>query len=136
SEEHAEVTGEPAASKGCTAGSGRRPLEKGPRSGNLASGLPVLLHGIPPGRGFRLHLFLHADGILRVEIHDSGDGCVRLSPPHPEGEGGRGLVLVAALADKWGVGERCPGKRVWCEFALVVGCCSSSLPKVANRYAR
>ncbi|NUK28119.1 ATP-binding protein [Streptomyces lunaelactis] len=96
----------------------------------------ALLHGIPPGRGFRLHLFLHADGILRVEIHDSGDGCVRLSPPHPEGEGGRGLVLVAALADKWGVGERCPGKRVWCEFALVVGCCSSSLPKVANRYAR
>jgi hypothetical protein len=33
-----------------------------------------------------------------------------------EGERGRGLLLVAALADKWGVGERHPGKVVWCEF--------------------
>jgi hypothetical protein len=32
-------------------------------------------------------------------------------------EGGRGLLLVAALSDKWGVGERDPGKAVWCEFA-------------------
>ncbi|WP_327326287.1 ATP-binding protein [Streptomyces sp. NBC_01210] len=79
----------------------------------------ALMHGVPPGRGFRLHLFLHADGVLRVELHDSGDGCVRLSPPHPDDEGGRGLLLVAALADKWGVGERSPGKTVWCEFALV-----------------
>jgi hypothetical protein len=25
-------------------------------------------------------------------------------------------MLVAVLADKWGVGERAPGKVVWCEF--------------------
>lgn len=31
-------------------------------------------------------------------------------------EGGRGLLLVAALADKWGVGERDLGKVVWAEF--------------------
>ncbi|MFJ4327756.1 hypothetical protein ACIP3A_32245 [Streptomyces tricolor] len=35
-----------------------------------------------------------------------------------EAEHGRGLLLVAALADKWGgVGERNPAKVVWCEFA-------------------
>ncbi|MFF0062313.1 ATP-binding protein [Streptomyces sp. NPDC005279] len=83
----------------------------------------ALTHGVPPGRGFRLHLFLHTDGVLRVELHDSGDGCVRLSPPDPDDEGGRGLVLVAALADKWGVSERSPGKTVWCEFVPAAGPC-------------
>ncbi|MEU8973726.1 ATP-binding protein [Streptomyces monashensis] len=78
----------------------------------------ALLHGVPVGRGFVLRLTLHTDGVLRVELHDSGGGVVRApgqSPP-PESERGRGLFLVAALADKWGVGERNPGKIVWCEF--------------------
>ncbi|MFD7440569.1 ATP-binding protein [Streptomyces sp. NPDC059909] len=81
----------------------------------------ALVHGVPPGRGFRLHLSL--DGVLRVEVHDSGDGEVRvpaLEPvcaPDADAESGRGLLLVGALADKWGVGERSPGKIVWCEFA-------------------
>ncbi|WP_344528316.1 ATP-binding protein [Streptomyces rectiviolaceus] len=76
----------------------------------------ALLHGAPPGRGFRLYLSRDGD-VLRVEVHDSGDGWPR---PVGEGEGadesGRGLLLVAALADKWGVAERDPGKIVWCEF--------------------
>lgn len=33
-------------------------------------------------------------------------------------EGGRGLLLVSVPADERGVGERLPGKIVWCEFAL------------------
>jgi hypothetical protein len=33
-------------------------------------------------------------------------------------ESGRGLLLVEALSDKWGVGERVPGKIVWCEFSI------------------
>ncbi|MGW2473779.1 ATP-binding protein [Streptomyces sp. NPDC001665] len=80
----------------------------------------ALAHGVPPGRGYRL--FLHWDSTetrLRVEIHDSGDGEVPETPhsPDPTAERGRGLALVAALAAKWGVGERNPGKIVWCEFA-------------------
>ncbi|MFH8573832.1 ATP-binding protein [Streptomyces sp. NPDC017993] len=75
-------------------------------------------HGVPPGRGFRLWLRREADGTLRVEVHDSGDGCPRVLTAGPGDEGGRGLLLVEALADKWGVGERDPGKIVWCEFAL------------------
>ncbi|MYW11135.1 ATP-binding protein [Streptomyces sp. SID2563] len=80
----------------------------------------ALVHGVPPGRGYRL--FLHWDGAearLRVEIHDSGDGEVPEAAPTPDptAERGRGLTLVAALATKWGVGERNPGKIVWCEFA-------------------
>ncbi|MFB6985034.1 ATP-binding protein [Streptomyces sp. NPDC056230] len=81
----------------------------------------ALLHGVPPGRGFRVQLHLEpADGVLRVEVHDSGDGEVRpvAADPAPDAEGGRGLLLVAALADKWGVGDRDPGKVVWCEFVV------------------
>ncbi|WP_328378794.1 ATP-binding protein [Streptomyces sp. NBC_00440] len=76
----------------------------------------ALLHGVPPGRGFRLHLYLERDGLLHVEIHDSGPGEVRVPEESTEAEGGRGLFVVAALADKWGVGERNPGKTVWCGF--------------------
>ncbi|MFI6208499.1 ATP-binding protein [Streptomyces sp. NPDC051041] len=79
----------------------------------------ALVHGVPPGRGFLLRLLPGGDGGVRIEVHDSGDGVP--APPRTDGqepgEGGRGLLLVSELADKWGVGERDPGKIVWCEFA-------------------
>ncbi|WP_369205435.1 ATP-binding protein [Streptomyces sp. PU-14G] len=81
----------------------------------------ALLHGVPPGRGFRVMIWLDHDGLLRVEVHDSGDGAPRVGCPDDEAESGRGLLLVETLADKWGVGERDPGKVVWAEFA---GCYS------------
>ncbi|MCF3962884.1 ATP-binding protein [Streptomyces fuscigenes] len=88
----------------------------------------ALLHGAPPGRGFRLFL-THAGTELRVEVHDSGGGRPArrsdggggdgpgLDAP-PDAECGRGLLLVDALADAWGVGERDPGKIVWCLWRL------------------
>lgn len=76
----------------------------------------ALLHGVPPGRGFTLRLALDPDGTLRIEVHDSGGGEVQVPEQEPESEHGRGLLLLAALADKWGVGERNPGKVVWAEF--------------------
>lgn len=75
------------------------------------------LHGVPPGRGFRLYVFQAEDGGVRVEVHDSGDGHPAARAPGVEAETGRGLLLVSALADDWGVGERDPGKIVWCSFA-------------------
>ncbi|MEV6436550.1 ATP-binding protein [Streptomyces anulatus] len=81
----------------------------------------ALRHGVPPGRGFKVHIYLERiENALRVELHDSGDGevCPADELPGAEDEGGRGLLLVAALADKWGVGEQNPGKIVWCEFDL------------------
>ncbi|MFE1312144.1 ATP-binding protein [Streptomyces sp. NPDC058755] len=73
----------------------------------------ALVHGAPPGRGFLLRL--RYDGlVVRAEVHDSGSGVPRIADD-PD-EGGRGLLLVAALSDKWGVAERSPGKLVWCEW--------------------
>jgi anti-sigma regulatory factor (Ser/Thr protein kinase) len=75
----------------------------------------ALVHGVPPGRQFRV--FLRYDGrVLRVEVHDSGGGVPRVDQAGDGDEGGRGLLLVAALADKWGVAERDLGKVVWAEF--------------------
>ncbi|MFE0376328.1 ATP-binding protein [Streptomyces inhibens] len=64
----------------------------------------ALLHGVPPGRGYQLWLSLEEDGMVRVEVHDSGDGEPRVPVPYDEAEGetGRGLLLVSALADAWG----------------------------------
>jgi two-component sensor histidine kinase len=80
----------------------------------------ALLHGVPPGRGFRIRMSLDAYALLRVELHDSGTGVPRIpdTADNAADESGRGLVLVEALSDKWGVGARNPGKIVWCEFAL------------------
>ncbi|MFC7881156.1 ATP-binding protein [Streptomyces sp. NPDC057376] len=81
----------------------------------------ALVHGVPPGRGFLLRLLPWGAGGVRVEVHDSGDGvpAVPQADVREPGEGGRGLLLVSELADKWGVGERDPGKVVWCELGVL-----------------
>ena len=78
----------------------------------------ALLHGVPPGRHSRL--LLRYDGrVLGVEVHDSGPGEPRVVERGGAGEeGGRGLLRVAALSDKWGVRDRELGKAVWCEFGM------------------
>ncbi|NBE54475.1 ATP-binding protein [Streptomyces boluensis] len=78
----------------------------------------ALLHGVPPGRGFLVRL-AYDGAVLRVELHDSGDGEPHI-PCEARDEGGNGLLLVSAVADKWGVGARVPGKVVWCEFEASV----------------
>lgn len=82
----------------------------------------ALLHGVPPGRGFLLLLRKDFSDVLRVELHDSGGGLPHVAEQVGRGadqqeESGRGLLLVEALADKWDVAHRDPGKIVWCEFA-------------------
>lgn len=75
----------------------------------------AVVHGVPPGREFCLSLV--GDGALvRVEVRDSGGGQVRPSDAGPEACGGRGLRLVMALADDFGVTVHQPGKTVWTVF--------------------
>lgn len=85
----------------------------------------AVLHGWLPGRHFRLGLaFDTAVGGLRIEVTDArGDRLPVLTWPG-EGDGGRGLPLVAALADHWGVDPYPPGgKTVWASLSLPPAAC-------------
>lgn len=56
---------------------------------------------------------------LRIEVTDDVAGWPRLRTPRPDDPTGRGLTLVAALADGWGVSPiPGPGKLVWATVAL------------------
>ncbi|GAA3173438.1 ATP-binding protein [Streptomyces virens] len=76
-------------------------------------------HGRVPGRDFRLALYV-IDGTLRIEVTDTrSERLPELQPPTADAESGRGLLLVDALADRWGVTEdRFPRKTVWAELRL------------------
>lgn len=74
-------------------------------------------HGRVPGRDFRVTLYVVGD-TLRIEVTDTrGDRLPCVRPPAPGAESGRGLALVDAFADRWGVvpGPR-PRKTVWAEI--------------------
>ncbi|MFI5663979.1 ATP-binding protein [Streptomyces sp. NPDC051684] len=75
-------------------------------------------HGRAPGRDFRLTLTLDPARTLRIEVADARPDRVPRTRV-AEGEGGRGLVIVAAFADRWGVtsGDAAvPHKVVWAEL--------------------
>ncbi|GGT06260.1 ATP-binding protein [Streptomyces chromofuscus] len=89
----------------------------------------AVTHGHVAGRDFRVHLLAlsapaAASLTVRVEVTDTrGD---RLPAPAAEPAtghahtGGRGLLLVEALADRWGCESRPdgPGKTVWAEYTV------------------
>lgn len=60
-------------------------------------------------------------GVLRVAIQDENPDLPSVGEaPDLTAEGGRGILLVSTLADRWGV-ERAPGggKAVWFELDVV-----------------
>ncbi|WP_406049285.1 ATP-binding protein [Streptomyces virginiae] len=78
----------------------------------------AVLHGRVPGRDFELRLILDADAAqVRVEVSDTHPRRpVQEATDTAGADGGRGLVLVEALATRWGVRDRVgPGKMVWAE---------------------
>ncbi|MFD5770678.1 ATP-binding protein [Streptomyces sp. NPDC127049] len=80
----------------------------------------AVTHGRVPGRDCELAL-LYSPGLhLRIDVSDTrGERRPVPAPPDPLGEGGRGLLLVGALASRWGVLDRVPvGKTVRAELDL------------------
>ncbi|MFF4019439.1 ATP-binding protein [Streptomyces sp. NPDC001843] len=75
-------------------------------------------HGRVPGRDFRLSLCVVGDSVLRIEVTDTRGGRLpEVQPPSADAESGRGMLLVDALADRWGVVEEYfPRKTVWAEL--------------------
>ena len=99
----------------------RLPPEE-PGDGDLAATASLLiaelaanaaLHGRVRGRGARLVVTLDATEV-RVEVTDARGDRLPVKCPDGGGESGRGLLLVEALADDWGVWPHHPGgKTVW-----------------------
>lgn len=87
-------------------------------------------HGRVPGRNFQLLLYV-VGNTLRIEVTDTlGDWL-----PHPKhttadsDEAGRGLILVTALADRWGVTRSLPPRKtVWAEVELAAPAPESPKP--------
>lgn len=76
-------------------------------------------HGHVPGRDFHVRL-TEVAGTVRVEVTDTRTERVpSMACPEPPGDAevGRGLLIIARLAMRWGVAPRtgAPGKVVWAE---------------------
>lgn len=76
-----------------------------------------------PGGRFTVRLAIKQD-IVRVEVLDQGGtGPGREKAPGGEGEHaedsgqrGRGLTIVAAITDAWGISGDYEGRTTWCEI--------------------
>lgn len=83
----------------------------------------AVTHGRVPGTsGRRVRMTLEKTGdVIRVEVRDTQSD----KGPHPcmdsQASSGRGLVLVDALSDVWGVSPEVIGKTVWVEKKLGTG---------------
>ncbi|RST01670.1 ATP-binding protein [Streptomyces sp. WAC07149] len=79
----------------------------------------AVTHGRVAGRDFLVVLSL-GGGALRIEVVDTcRDRIPILREPDACAEGGRGLAVVAALADRWGVEQGPPPRKaVWAEVDL------------------
>jgi anti-sigma regulatory factor (Ser/Thr protein kinase) len=85
----------------------------------------AVVHGSPPGRCFRIALVHDASAHrLRIEVTDArGDFAPRLAAAATSSDalspGGRGLCLVAALADSWDTVRHPDGsKTVWATLSM------------------
>ncbi|WP_378078361.1 ATP-binding protein [Actinoplanes sichuanensis] len=64
------------------------------------------------GGGGELSLSATADGVL-IEVADTAVTPPRLRHPDPRHAGGRGLLLIDAMALDWGTRHHDDGKTVW-----------------------
>ncbi len=57
---------------------------------------------------------------IRIEVEDEGSGKPALQSPGPTDTSGRGLRIVEAFADEWGVipRDQASGKTVWVTIAV------------------
>lgn len=73
----------------------------------------AIRYGAPP-----MQLRLIKDRTLTCEVHDDSATSPRLRHARTVDEGGRGLFIVAQLAQRWGTRYTAEGKTVWSEQAL------------------
>ena len=74
----------------------------------------AVVHG-DGASGIELRVW-HAGGEVLIVVDDHSPGRPVLRHPGPEEEGGRGVLLVAELATRWG--SNADGSRTWCTVAV------------------
>jgi serine/threonine-protein kinase RsbW len=67
-----------------------------------------------PGGSFTVQAGRDAGGRLRVEVADQGGPWD--PSPDPDGQHGRGLLIVARLAADWGIAGHLHGRTAWLEL--------------------
>lgn len=73
-------------------------------------------NAVAHGAGVRMRLLLTGDEErVRVEVIDGGGGEPGVREPGVEEEGGRGLMIVEAVAERWGVRRGEDETCVWAE---------------------
>ncbi|MFJ4844607.1 SpoIIE family protein phosphatase [Streptomyces sp. NPDC088733] len=65
-----------------------------------------------------VHLRLIRQDALIMEVSDGSNTAPHLRRARVFDEGGRGLFIVAHLAERWGTRQRPDGKTIWAELAL------------------
>ncbi|CAL9657361.1 hypothetical protein SUDANB15_06823 [Streptomyces sp. enrichment culture] len=75
----------------------------------------AIRYGAPP---IRLRL-IHDASTLICEVSDTNHTAPHLRRAKTWDEGGRGLLLVAQLTQRWGTRHTADGKTIWAEMALV-----------------
>ncbi|MFE0799279.1 SpoIIE family protein phosphatase [Streptomyces sp. NPDC058812] len=73
----------------------------------------AIRYGEPP-----IQLRLIRDGALICEVSDGSSTSPHLRRAHAYDEGGRGLLLVAQLTQRWGSRQTGTGKTIWAEQTL------------------
>ncbi|MCU1375411.1 MAG: magnesium or manganese-dependent protein phosphatase, partial [Actinomycetia bacterium] len=74
----------------------------------------VLHHAHPP---CSLHVSFPADDVIEISVQDGDRSTPTLERPDQMSEHGRGLLLIDALADDWGIRPVAGGKEVWLKLA-------------------
>ncbi len=65
--------------------------------------------------GGELIAWVGRGGSVRLEVHDADGALPTVQEPTEDG-GGRGLRIVASVADQWGAAPTAHGKVVWAQF--------------------
>jgi anti-sigma regulatory factor (Ser/Thr protein kinase) len=93
--------------------------------------------GLRPGDPIDVQATRHA-GRVRLSVHDGGRGfdVPRVGDRDPGVAGGRGLLIVDALSDAWGVDCSEDGCVVWCEITPEENPAAASERTVTTRYVQ
>lgn len=91
--------------------------------------LTNVINHVGEGAAVTVRLFLTPDGRTRLEVTDPDPHSWLIArDPGADGETGRGLLLLDAVARRWGVWLTPAGKTVWCELRPDASAAQAVLP--------